>query len=146
MRDDLASAGDGPAPSQTLENDAIPAVARLRAALGTCDSLLGDCARVAGDKEETSAAQMLAAATAAKLAAASALAASAIARLADAETHQRLATAKIELSLLPSTRRPATRPTPRAERAYDPPDDWSAYSDDDDSESENSTNNRWEDE
>ena len=145
MRDDLASAGDGPAPSQTLEKDAIPATARLRAALGTCDSLLGDCARVAGDKEETSAAQMLAAATAAKLAAASALAASAIARLADAETHQRLASAKIELSLLPSARRHAARRTPRAAPAYDA-DDWRAYRDDDDSESENSTNNHNENE
>ena len=120
----------------------------LRAALAACDSLLGDCTRVAGDKEETSAAQMVAAATAAKLAAASALAASAIARLADAETHQRLASTKIELSLLASVRRPgARRTTPRADPGYGV-DDWRAYRDDDDSESENSTNNHnaWPDE
>jgi len=147
MRENLASAGDGPAPSQTLEKDVIPATARLRAALAACDSLLGDCTRVAGDKEETSAAQMVAAATAAKLAAASALAASAIARLADAETHQRLASTKIALSQLPSTCRPAARRTPRADPGYGV-DDWRAYRDDDDSESENSTNNHngWPDE
>lgn len=146
MREDLASAGDGPAPSQALERDGIPAAARLRAALGTCDSLLADCARVAGDKDETSAAQMLAAATAAKLAAASALAATAIARLADAETHQRLASTKIELSLLASVHRPAARRTPRtAVPAYDA-NDWRAYQDDDDSDSENSTNNHNENE
>jgi hypothetical protein len=116
----------------------------MRGALAACESLLGDCARVAGDRDETSAAQMLAAATAAKLASAAALAASAIARLNEAETHQRLAAAKIELSLRPpashhsaTSRRRAS--SPRATPAYDA-DDWRAYSDDD----EESTNNQGE--
>ncbi len=116
MKEDIASAGDGPAPDEILEKGVIPAATRLRATLAACESLLGDCARVASDKDESSAAQMVAAATAAKLASASALAASAIARLADAETHQRLATAKIELSQMP-------RRFARREPAYgDPPD------------------------
>lgn len=62
---------------------------------------MADCAGIAGNSDEGAAARMLAAQTAAKLAAASALAASAIARLADAETRQRLANVKIELSLNP---------------------------------------------
>ena len=142
MREDIASAGDGPA---ILENNVVPATTRLRAALAACESLLGDCTGVAGDRGETSAARMLAAGTAAKLAAASALAASAIAKLADAETHQRLATTKIELSLMP--RRPARRPArhhvPAPAPEYDA-SDWRAYPPDEeeDSESEKPANNR----
>ena len=95
MREDLASAGDGPAPENT------PARTMLRAELSACQGLIGDCAGIAGNTDEGPAARMLAAQTAARLAAASALAASAIARLADAETRHRLANVKIELSLNP---------------------------------------------
>jgi hypothetical protein len=73
----------------------------LRAELSACQGLMADCAGIAGNADESATARMLAAQTAAKLAAASALTASAIARLAEAETHQRLANVKIELSLNP---------------------------------------------
>ncbi|MBS0275873.1 MAG: hypothetical protein JSR55_16160, partial [Proteobacteria bacterium] len=94
----LASAGDGPVLNQPVVSQDISDSARVRGALAACESLLGDCARVAGDREETSAAQMLAAATAAKLASAAALAASAIARLEEAQTHRQLAAAKIDVT------------------------------------------------
>jgi hypothetical protein len=73
----------------------------LRAELSACQGLIADCAGIAGNTNEGATARMLAAQTAARLAAASALAASAIARLADAETRQRLANVKIEMSLNP---------------------------------------------
>jgi len=141
MSENLASAGDGPAPSQPIVPQEISDRARMRGALAACESLLGDCARVAGDREETSAGQMLAAATAAKLASAAALAASAIARLEEAQTHQRLADAKIDVTRASHTspRRAERRASVvRAAPAYDA-DDWRAYSDDD--EDGESTNN-----
>jgi hypothetical protein len=142
MMENTASAGDGPAPAQTLVSQEISDSARMRGALAACESLLGDCARVAVSDTATFGAQMMAAATAAKLATASALAASAIARLNEAETHRQLAAAKIELSLRPpapsapnARRASSARTTP----AYDA-SDWRAYSDDD----EESTNNQGE--
>ena len=131
MRETLASAGDGPVAIQASEKPQISSADRVRAALAACESLMADCARVAGDREETSAAQMLAAATASKLAAASAQAACAIARLADAETHQRLADAKIELAQRPAPRRIA-RPVARPDDDYGS-NDWRAYRDEMDS-------------
>jgi hypothetical protein len=109
----------------------------LRAGLSACHGLIADCATLARDGDETPAARMLAAQTASKLAAASALTAQAIARLTEAETHQRLADAKIDVTSRHhqpngSERRSATRNQP----AYDA-GDWRAYSDDD----EESTNN-----
>ena len=145
MPQDLASAGDGPVPNQALVPQEISDSARMRGALAACESLLGDCARVAGDREETSAAQMLAAATAAKLASAAALAASAIARLEEAQTHRDLAAAKIDVTRASQHASQYARPHPAVRRArrdvshHDVRDDWSAYSDDD----EESTNNPW---
>jgi len=93
MSETLASAGDGPAPENTRT--------LLRAEVLACQGLMTDCAGISGNTDEGPNARMLAAQTAAKLATASALAASAIAKLAEAETRQRLANVKIELSLNP---------------------------------------------
>lgn len=144
MPENLASAGDGPAQNQALVSKEISDSARMRGALAACESLLNDCARVARDREETSAAQMLAAATAAKLASAAALAASAIARLEEAQTHRDLAAAKIDVTRASQHARPRPAARHAASRRdmshHDVRDDWSAYSDDD----EESTNNQGE--
>lgn len=146
MREDLASAGDGPAPSQTPVSPEISDSARMRGALAACDSMLGRCASVVGSENASYAAQMMAAATAAKLAAASALAASAIARLEEAQTHRQLAAAKIEVTRASrnASARRATRRTSstRATPAYDA-DDWRAYSDDDEESTNNPNENEW---
>ena len=67
---------------------------------------------------------------------------SAIARLEEAETHRALAAAKIDVTRAAASPRPAARrvSATRNTPAY-APDDWRAYSDDDDEES---TNNRGE--
>lgn len=145
MPENTASAGDGPAPNQAPVSQEISDSARMRGALAACESVLGECARIAHNRDGASFdARMMAAGTAAKLATASALAAQAIARLEEAQTHRELAAAKIELSLRPpatpsSMRRAARRASvARATPAYDA-DDWRAYSDDE----EESTNNPW---
>lgn len=146
MREDLASAGDGPAPSQAPVSPEISDSARMRGALAACDSMLGTCARVSVSENATFGAQMMAVATAAKLASAAALAASAIARLEEAETHRQLAAAKIEVtraSRNASARRATRRASStRATPAYDA-DDWRAYSDDDEESTNNLNENEW---
>ncbi len=91
MRDDFASAGDGPAPSQAFEAEGIPATAQLRAALENCVALMGDCARAAKDPDESAAAKLMAARCGARLATAAAQAGSALARLANAHADRRAA-------------------------------------------------------
>jgi hypothetical protein len=135
MPENLASAGNGPAPSQSLVPQEISDSARMRGALAACESLLGDCARIAHNRDSASFdARMMAAGTAAKLAAASALAAQAIARLEEAQTHRALADAKIDVTRASQHASPR-RTAPPDKPAYDP-DDWRNYSDD-----EKSTNN-----
>jgi hypothetical protein len=139
MPENLASAGDGPVPNQPLVSKEISDSARMRGALAACDSMLATCARVSVSEDATFDAQMMAVATAAKLASAAALAASAIARLEEAQTHRDLAAAKIDVT---RASHPAASPRPSARRDvshHDVPDDWSAYSDDD--EDAESTNN-----
>ena len=138
MPENLASAGDGPAPNQPLVSQETSDSARIRGALAACESLLGDCARLSGSERASFDARMMAAATAAKLASAAALAASAIARLEEAQTHRELAAAKIDVTRAAAGPRPAVRRTRRDASHHDVPDDWRAYSDD----GEESTNNR----
>ena len=88
--------------------DAVPATTMLRAELAACHALIGECARLAADMDQSPQLQAHAAASAARLATASAQAASAIARLADADTRQRLATAKIDADLRPRFRNTGT--------------------------------------
>jgi hypothetical protein len=111
----------------------------MRVALAACESVLGECARIAHNRDSASFdARMMAAGTAAKLAAASALAAQAIARLEEAQTHRALADAKIDVTRASQHASPR-RTAPPDEPAYDP-DDWRNYSDDDDEESTNNPN------
>jgi hypothetical protein len=111
----------------------------MRGAHAACDSMLATCARVSVSDDATFGAQMMAVAAAAKLASAAALAASAIARLEEAQTHRDLAAAKIDVTRASqhASPRPAARRARRDVSHHDVPDDWSAYSDDD----EESTNN-----
>jgi hypothetical protein len=97
--------------TDVIEQDAVPATQTLRAELAACRALIAECAGLAGDCDHPPALRSHAAQSAARLAAASAQAASAIARLADAETRQRLATAKIDgLFNRPHFRNPPRQP------------------------------------
>lgn len=96
-------AGEGPAsrPAPTgrtdpniIGDDAVPATQTLRAELAACQALIREWAELSRNGSVDM--RSLAAKSTARLATASAQAASAIARLADAETRQRLATAKID--------------------------------------------------
>ncbi|HEY5339296.1 MAG TPA: hypothetical protein VIJ85_13900 [Rhizomicrobium sp.] len=115
MREEHGSAGDAPAHSSAaggelrdvVADDLVPANQRLRAGLGECQALIADCAAMMRDADQPPGLRTAAAATAAKLAAASAQTAGAIARLADAETRQRLASAKLNAGFVPR-RRPRT--------------------------------------
>jgi hypothetical protein len=146
MKEDFASAGDGPAPSQPLAPQEVSDSARMRGALAACDSMLATCARVSVSDTATFGARMMAVATGAKLAAASALAASAIARLEEAQTHRQLAAAKIEVtraSRNASARRAERRVSSARNASGYGPDDWRAYSDDDEESTNNPNENEW---
>ena len=137
MREDKSPAGAEPA--TPFMDDIVPASEQLRASLGDCHALIAECGRIVRDADHPPGVQVIAATAAAKLAAASAQAASGIARLADAETRQRLATAKIDsLNFLPRLRR-----TQRAAAQNAAPFDSRRTSDceEHDFESEKSTNN-----
>ena len=104
MTEDKSHAGNAPAepsanggsPEEILEREMVPSVSRLRLEVGQCQALIADCAVIVRDTDQALGMRALAAATAAKLTSASAQAAGAIARLADAETRQRLASARLE--------------------------------------------------